>query len=538
LTVPIYSRVKKAIFQRWIHAQSNQRWKHLTTQVNQTIPANQKNSAPVIFFNASTRLQAMSQNAAYSFVTNQIIRLQGIPTIQFVCQAGMSQCILGADRDQLEKAPPCARCTAQSRAAFTGIPVQWFAYHEDAVLATLIGKLSLEGLTSLEYHGVPLGFWAVNSSRWVLRRFHLNEDKGTICLMRQYILSAWNIVQEFTALVEKSAPRAVVIFNGMFFPEAAARFVCLSKGIKVITHEVGMRPFTAFFTTGEATAYPIKIDPAFKLTEEMEKCLDAYLSDRFQGNFSMAGIRFWPEMKGLDQAFLDKAAQFKHIVPVFTNVIFDTSQVHANTLFPEMFTWLEDVKHFIQKNPDTLFVIRAHPDEYRPNKESRESVRDWVKASGVDRLVNVVFVDSREFISSYDLIQRSHFVMVYNSTIGLEAALLGKVVLAAGKARFTQLPTAYLPESVEAYDIKIAELLGAEKIEAPAEFRVNARRFLYYQLYGSSLPFDDYLKEDGVWAGYVTLKPFPVSTLLPENSQTAAALTRGILDDHPFEMPL
>jgi hypothetical protein len=61
--------------------------------------------------------------------------------------------------------------------------------------------------------------------------------------------------------------------------------------------------------------------------------------------------------------------------------------VHANTLFPEMFTWLEDVKHFIQKNPDTLFVIRAHPDEYRPNKESRESVRDWVKA----RLVSIAW---------------------------------------------------------------------------------------------------------------------------------------------------
>jgi len=52
-----------------------------------------------------------------------------------------------------------------------------------------------------------------------------------------------------------------------------------------------------------------------------------------QGNFTMAGVRFWPEMKGLDEEFLAKTSRFKHIVPVFTNVIFDTSQVHANTLF-------------------------------------------------------------------------------------------------------------------------------------------------------------------------------------------------------------
>jgi capsule polysaccharide export protein KpsC/LpsZ len=225
-------------------------------------------------------------------------------------------------------------------------------------------------------------------------------------------------------------------------------------------------------------------------------------------------------------------------VPVFTNVIFDTSQVHANTLFPEMFAWLDEVKKFIQKNPETLFVIRAHPDEHRPNKESRESVRDWVKASRVDQLANVVFVDSREFISSYDLIQRSHFVMVYNSTIGLEAALLGKAVLAAGKARFTQLETAYLPVSVEEYDKKLAELLSTEKIGVSAEFQRNARRFLYYQLYGSSLPFNEYLQEDGVWPGYVMLKSFGLSALSPANSQTAAVLSQGILDGEIFEMPL
>lgn len=498
----------------------------------------QSGSAPVIFFNASTRLQAMSQNAAYSFLANQILRAQGIPTIQFICQAGMSQCVLGTNRDHLSKTPPCARCIAQSRAAYSEMPVQWFEYREDPELVKLAAKLSLEGLISLIYKGVPLGAWVTQSTRWVLRRHHLEEDSETLQLMRHYLLSAWNIVQQFTTLVERVNPRAVVVFNGMFFPEAAVRFVCLEKGIKVITHEVGMRPFTAFFTQGEATAYPIKIDPHFELTAAMNEQLDVYLSQRFQGNFSMAGIRFWPEMKGLDQLFLDKAAQFKHIVPVFTNVIFDTSQVHANTLFPEMFSWLEDVKRFIQKNPDTLFVIRAHPDEHRPNKESRESVRDWVKASGVDRLANVVFVDSREFISSYDLIQRSHFVMVYNSTIGLEAALLGKVVLAAGKARFTQLKTAFLPPSVEEYDKKLAELLTAEEIDTPAEFRLNARRFLYYQLYCTSLPFTDYLQEDGVWPGYVKLKSFDISALLPENSQTAAALVKGILADGTFELPL
>ena len=68
------------------------------------------------------------------------------------------------------------------------------------------------------------------------------------------------------------------------------------------------------------------------------------------------------------------------MVPVFTNVIFDTSQPHSNVVFPHMFAWLDCVLELVRAHPETLFVIRAHPDEIRPGKESRESVAQWVGA--------------------------------------------------------------------------------------------------------------------------------------------------------------
>ncbi len=57
--------------------------------------------------------------------------------------------------------------------------------------------------------------------------------------------------------------------------------------------------------------------------------------------------------------------------------------------------------------------------------------------------------------------------MVYNSTIGLEAALLGKPVIAGGKARFTQLETSYYPASLEEYKSLLEELLTVEQIDTP-----------------------------------------------------------------------
>ena len=85
-------------------------------------------------------------------------------------------------------------------------------------------------------------------------------------------------------------------------------------------------------------------------------------------------------------ALLKKIAEHKQLVPVFTNVIFDTSQVHANTVFPHMFAWLDQILEVIKEHPETLFVIRAHPDEMRPGtqKMAHEHVAGWVEEKWSD----------------------------------------------------------------------------------------------------------------------------------------------------------
>ena len=473
----------------------------------------------------------MSQNAAYAQLTAMALKLAGIPVIQFVCGSGLQRCVLGSDRDNFENAPPCENCIRQSRAVFKGIDQRWFVWKNDIELENLLADLTCGEMASFAYLGKPLGFWALNSMRWMLRRYTIEDTPQNRAFFRSFILSAWNVYSQFSALLDKETPSAVVVFNGMFYPEAAARHACLEQNVRVITHEVGLRPFTAFFTTGEATAYPMVIDPDFQLTDEMNHGLDEYLFARYQGDFSMAGIRFWPEMKPLDEGFVHKAAGYTRIVPVFTNVIFDTSQVHANTIFPHMFAWLENVRAVARAHPEILFVLRAHPDECRPGKESRESVAGWVMQSGILNLENVIFYNADEFVNSYELIRRSHLVMVYNSTIGLEAALLGKPVIAGGKARFTQLKTSFYCSSTNEYNTLLEQLLTAESIQTPAEFQENARRFLYYQLYATSLEFFEYLEDDRVWKGYVKLKRFSIDQLKPENSRTMRVLLDGILHE-------
>jgi hypothetical protein len=500
--------------------------------------------APIAFFKASTGIDDLSWNSGFHLLASWALRLKGIPVAYFACRSGMSHCVLGTNRDDVRKPPPCKSCIYQSRTLYTNVPtlegsnvqrstVDWFDFQPDTQLSSAVANLSLHELMSFEWQDIPLGPLCLPGLRWILRIHHLNDDEPTRYLLREYILSAWNVARKFSDFLDQVQPRAVVVFNGQFYPEATARYIAQQRGLRVITHEVGLQPASAFFTDGEATAYPIHIPDEFELNDEQNARLDAYLAKRFQGDFTMAGIKFWADMKGLDESFLQKAAGFKQIVPIFTNVIFDTSQPHANTVFEDMFDWLDLTLEVIREHRGTLFVIRAHPDELRVRKASRETVEGWVASRGVDREPNVVFVSPRESLSSYELIQRSRFVMVYNSTIGLEASIMGAAVLCAGRARFTQYPTVFFPQTVDEVRGKMKEFLEEEKIDVPSEFTRNARRFLYYQLFRTSLPFGDFL-EPSVRTTQTKLKSFDLEGLSPEKSKAIEAIFDGLLSNGDF----
>lgn len=493
----------------------------------------------VVMFNASSRLGGFSQNSAFTLLTAWGLQLAGVPVIHFACRSGMTRCVLGTNPDDPNQEPPCQACMTQSQKLTASAQTHWFEYQPDQKLIAALKGLKLEELSTFEFClpntalCIPFGSLVLPSLRWVLRRHHLTDDEATQYLLREFIHSAYRIAEEFYELLLDAEPQAVVVFNGLQFPEATARWIAQQLNIRVIAHEVGFQPFSAFFSDGDVTAYPMNISHDFELSIEQQTRVETHISRRFQGDFTMAGITFWQEMIGLDADFLRRSMEFEQIVPIFTNVIFDTSQVHANTVFPNMFAWLDLVLGVIWEHPDTLFVVRAHPDEMRVGKKSRESVQAWVTANGVDQLPNVIFVSSEEPLSSYDLIQRSKFVMVYNSSIGLEATLLGVPVLCGGKARYTQYPTVFFPQTPEAYREQCEMFLRAKTIEIPKEFERNAWRVLFHQFFRASLPLDRFIEAHPT-PGYVQLKRFSWRDLSPENSLTMRVIVNGIIKGQPF----
>ncbi len=492
---------------------------------------------PVVFFNASARLSGLSQNAAFSLITSWATRLAGAPVMHFVCKAGMSRCVLGADQDHPQQLPPCAMCIRQSTINYSGADVRAFSYQRDEMLASMLEKLTLAELVGYEQPlsatwlagsestaSLPLGALILPSLSWRMRRQSLQDDDSTRFLCREFLLSAWNVAREFHALLESVKPQSAILFNGLQFPEAVAAWLCRRNDVRLITHETSFQPLSAFFLEGEVTTYSIPLLEG-ELTPEQDALVDADLQKRREGDFIMAGVKFWKGMQGVPYEMAQKAGSFKQVVAIFTNIIFDTSLVLANSVFMDMFSWLDELLPVIRGHPETLFVLRAHPDEDRPGKASRESVAMWVGKNHVADLANVIFIPPQETISSYELARFSKFVLTYNSTIGIEITLTGKPVLCAGRASFTDHATAWFEPDKQAYFRRLELFAGCR------EFRGSSRAYPECPslLVLSQLPF------------YSSLWIFPgvhcPDRLCPPEKILLAGLAPGAVSyhTHPFE---
>ena len=524
------ARAERARSARRIHRQIE--------RVEEYVSARREPSGPpALFFNASTRIHTLSLNAAYSLLAGWAVRLAGTPVNYVVCHEGMEQCVLGVHPQDFRRGPPCGACVSFSQQLFPELQVIPLELNRRAALeveAELAGR-GMGELQSWVHQGLPLGQLCLPGLRWSLRRHHLPDDEPARAVYRQFLRSAASLAAEFGAIYQRTSPRTVIVFNGIMYPEAVARAVAVKQGIPVVTHEVGLLPLSAYFSHREATFREVELSGADELSASEEQRLDETLRIRRNGRFSMAGIRFWPEMQPFPEWLAAAQAGHRQMVTIFTNVIFDTSLVHANIVFADMFDWLEAIQPVVRANADTLFVIRAHPDEDRPGKVSRESVAEWFRSSGLATHSNVAFLGPTDYVSSYELIERSNLVLVYNSSTGLEATILGVPALCAGRARYTTIDPGLLPANRQAYLAQLNSLLAAPSLSASPDLVRRARKFLYNELFQASLDFSAYLEPYPSISGMVTLSEFEPASL--ESDPIFPMLGRGILEGAAFAAP-
>ena len=494
-------------------------------------------SGAVLFCNFTSSPKSISFHALAGLIMSWSLRLAGQRVVHLVCNHGMAMCPQGTDPGDHNTRPPCDTCFSTRKLMYAQEHSHYIDTSADMTVKVAdLKRLTLSDLVGFTFDNIKYGEICLPSVRWALRKGRLVDDAATRHVYAEYLASAMHITKQTQELLKRVDIRKAVIFNGTFFPEAAVRQVLMSRGIPIISYEAGFKQNSIFLSHALSTLYRLNIPEDFVLTAKENEELNQYLSARASGQFSMGGIKFWPEMRSMAQDLLDKCQSYGRVVTVFTNVIYDTSQTYANVAFADMFEWLDCTLELAAKHQDTLFIIRAHPDEARPRHESRESVADYLKSHVTSSLENIVFIGPLDFVSSYELLQSSRFCIVYNGTIGVESSMMGIPVVAGGFARYQDAEVTFQPDTKSTYCDTVERLLEGPSPTVPDDVKERARRYFYYSVFRAGLDFSAFIERVGD-SPVVMPTCIDASALHPSQSEEMGIVHRGVNDGASCDYP-
>jgi hypothetical protein len=307
------------------------------------------------------------------------------------------------------------------------------------------------------------------------------------------------------------------------------------KGISTVTYERGFIKDSLRFAHNSA-ACRFEIDELWKETAEQSLTpvqsarLDEYLLKWRKGKLGL--INYWPEVTDERNEILSSLGldSERPVVTMYTNILWDTSIQERDIAFDGMFDWVLGVIRFFSTHDDVQLVIRVHPAEVRlQGRETVERVIDRVLEIDRELPENIILVPPESPISSYTLVGMSRCVLVYSSTMGMEAALLGARVIVAGQTHYRGKGFTDDPSSQDEY----FEILShALEVDIDLSYRVElARRYAHSFFARSMLPF-------GLVSEPVVHQPQyefdALSDLLPGKDEILDRICGGILKQSSF----
>jgi capsule polysaccharide export protein KpsC/LpsZ len=172
------------------------------------------------------------------------------------------------------------------------------------------------------------------------------------------------------------------------------------------------------------------------------------------------------------------------VVGMFTNLLWDASLEVEDCPFNDVLTFIRKTINTIINLDNTELIIKTHPAE--EVRGTNESVVEWIDDQFHTLPSSVSILPPDTDTSTYTLLGDLDSVIVYNSTVGLEASYLGTPVVTAGETHYRNLGITHDPQTEREYTELIEDV---SNLHMTTEMRSRAVRYLYYLFYQDHITF-------------------------------------------------
>lgn len=356
-----------------------------------------------------------------------------------------------------------------------------------------IAGLDLAGCRAFTFRGLPLGAMAENN---VMHYFRAGPEHWTDAMIetyRDYIAIGAVLAEVLERAFDTLQPTAVFTLNGSFLDSQLQLALARARGIRVVTFEAGFMLNSLLFGINEPIVnFPLAqyLPPAYgtyRLNAEQERQLDVYLDTRSRGKESV--FDYWGNPVLETDATRRALGLPAEVTPdiLFTNLLWDSAMLNCDIAFESQRRWILETVAFYRDHPDRWLLLRIHPAEEIPaHLRSTDRVEDMLREAFPELPPNITVIPPRSNISSYPLTRLSDLTLVYSSTAGLEAAIMGKPVVVAARAHYRGQGFTHDVRNPKEYRV----LLERPRPPAPPPAVVErARKYAYFFFFGFHVPF-------------------------------------------------
>jgi hypothetical protein len=331
----------------------------------------------------------------------------------------------------------------------------------------------IQELINFNYDGMSLGRVSAANLTFYLNYDHKLNTVRYKNVVSKVLHNTITIYSGMLQILKKIAPDLVYIFNGRFAQSGAVRFACEKMGIHYITHERG-GALDRYYLRRDALAHEIKItakeikDTWDNSTEDKVPIGEQWFIERRGG----AGHGWYSYIKNqIDEALPKNFDETKTNIGIFNGNIEETFTIEGlrNPIYPTEDEAIEDVAREFQPEQGIHLYLRTHP---HLSGKNNSQTRDLKRIA--ESFTNLTVIPPESSIHSYTLLDHCDRILVFGSTIGVEACYWNKPVILNGRSFYEDLDCAYIPRTRE-------ELMELIRSDLPPKDREGALKYGYWE---------------------------------------------------------
>ncbi len=355
-------------------------------------------------------------------------------------------------------------------------------------LRSMLANSSLDELCTLEFKGINVGHAAMN----VVRNMNLVSDVKLVpnheAEMRLAVADCLTYMNYFNRIIDTLKPERIFSHDSFYYPWHLAQKIAQQKGIPFYSYYQGLRPGCFIYVRDEA-AMSLNMNPLWKanktrpLTPQQNEQISAVIEERRRGY-----VNFHDMPRLDDNAARDRIREFATSKPTAyfpTNVVWDLAALDKDVVFNGFADTVNSLIKYFNEHPEFNLILKAHPDEEREGIPTTvERLRSVVEAWG-ELPPNVLFIDSKSPLNSYELYRLCRAVISHTTSAGMEAPLEEVPVILVGAPHYSGKGFTDEPKSPQEFFAILENRLTRDdpKSGEKAEY---ALRYFYHYLFSLS----------------------------------------------------